>query len=59
MIIQFFSNSMIFPCMDFFMIFHDFQSLWELYIEPPSKSAIATKDLSSGYDAIEMDSGNF
>ena len=41
------------------MIFRDFQSLWELYIEPPSKSTIATKDLSSGDDAIEMNSGNF
>ena len=30
MIIQVFSNSMIFPCMElFFVIFHDFQSLWE------------------------------
>ena len=26
----FFSNSMIFPCMDFVLvIFHDFQSMWE------------------------------
>ena len=33
MIIQFFSNSMIFPCMELFLVifqvFHDFQSLWE------------------------------
>ena len=33
MIIQFFSNSMIFPCIEpflvIFQVFHDFQSLWE------------------------------
>ena len=33
MINQFFSNSMIFPCMELFLVifqvFHDFQSLWE------------------------------
>ena len=33
MIIQVFSNSMIFPCMELFLVifhvFHDFQSLWE------------------------------
>ena len=30
MIIQVFSNSMIFPCTElFWVIFHDFQSLWE------------------------------
>ena len=33
MIIQFFSNSMIFPCMELylviFQVFQDFQSLWE------------------------------
>ena len=33
MIIQVFSNYMIFPCMEFFLVifqvFHDFQSLWE------------------------------
>ena len=33
MIIQVFSNSMIFPCMELllviFQVFHDFQSLWE------------------------------
>ena len=33
MISQVFSNSMIFPCMELFLVifqvFHDFQSLWE------------------------------
>ena len=33
MIIHVFSNSMIFPCMELFLVifqvFHDFQSLWE------------------------------
>ena len=39
MIIQIFSNSRIFPCMEHFLVnfqvFHDFQSLWEpwLYLE--------------------------
>ena len=42
MIIQVFSNSIIFPCMELFLVifqvFHDFQSLWEPCIIEPEHS---------------------
>ena len=46
MIIQGFPNSMIFPCMELFLVifqvFHDFQSLWEPCLYMPAVKALTS-----------------